>query len=77
MIPLGAEKIAKNGLSSKRTFSTNSGDISLPQQLFGYFLILLFVIYFSLLCWCIAHIASSHSDGCCENQASKPSSAFG
>uniref|UniRef100_A0A915PG19 Solute carrier family 25 member 40 n=1 Tax=Meloidogyne floridensis TaxID=298350 RepID=A0A915PG19_9BILA len=35
MISLGAEKIAKNGLNPKRTFSTNSGDISLPQQLFA------------------------------------------
>ncbi|KAL7075127.1 hypothetical protein ACQ4LE_005780 [Meloidogyne hapla] len=35
MISLGAEKIAKNGLNSKRTFSTHSGDISLPQQLFA------------------------------------------
>ncbi|CAK5020499.1 unnamed protein product [Meloidogyne enterolobii] len=43
MISLGAEKIAKNGLNPKRTFSTNSGDISLPQQLFGYFLFYYFL----------------------------------
>ena len=45
MISLGAEKIAKNGLNPKRTFSTNSGDISLPQQLFGYYFLFYCLLY--------------------------------